>query len=503
MSKKIGGVVALVVLCALSLFLVNCGSSSDRPAGVLYVVTQGDNSLGNYVSTFAMDLNSGGLSLVNSNASACPTLATSTNPNPCGLPVDILLDSTGATAFVLDQGAPACPTCSPGENNPIPPAIYPYTVGSDGSLSAPGTAVNWTCISQSATPCSQTNAYPDTAMAMVRDATVQCGGTNPCFLFVIDVGQSPQPTTCPLLGTGVTNSTQATDFAGCPSISVFKMSSNTLTFVSQSSTYQSPFFLSKSPSALSAITYGSPAQEFLFVTSSYDLCTVSCLPSGGVAGPSTPNDNAVSVYVVYPDGTLHETANSPYAVAAVDPISVLAVNTNPVAQPKAGGLFVYVGNEDPNGGHLYPFEVCTAVDNTNCFQQQVDQNLMFPLRTCPDVSCDVPPSTAGQSPIAMVVDPTNKFLYAVAEGSSQVYGFTINAGGTLTALSPNPNLPTGSHPVSMAFHPTVNNTGQFLFTSNSGSTNISGFTLSTTSGVMNSLPSPTDTTTTPSGMAAR
>ena len=202
-------------------------------------------------------------------------------------------------------------------------------------------------------------------------------------------------------------------------------------------------------------------------------------------------------------GGLTEQPNSPYAVAAVNPISVLAVNTNPVGQ-NSGGVFVYVGNEDANGGHLYPFEVCTAVDNTNCTQQQVTQNLMFPLRTCPDVSCDVPPSTAGQSPIAMVVDPTNKFLYVTAWGSGQVYGFTINTGaGTLTALSPNPYLPTGTNPVSMALHPTVNNTGQFLYTSNQGSTNISGFTLSVTSGVMNALPSPTATLTPPSGMTAR
>ena len=493
MSKKLGGVVALAGLCALSLFLVNCGSSSDRPAGALYVLTQGSNSLGNYVSTFAMDLNSGGLSLVNSNASTCPTIATATNPDPCGLPVDILLDPTGATAFVLDQGAPPCPTCTPGDNNPTPPAIYPYTVGSDGSLSAPGTAVNWTCISQSVTPCSQTNAYPDTAMAMVRDAAGQ-------FLFVIDEGEFPQPTTCPLLGTGVTNSTQAAAFVGCPSISVFKMSSNALTFVSQSSTYQSPFFLSKSPSALSPIIFGS-SQEFLFVTSNYDLCTVSCLPPGGVPGPSAPNDNAVSVYTVSPTGTLTEQPNSPYAVAAVDPISVLAVNTNPAGQ-NSGGLFVYVGNED-SSGHLYPFEVCTVVDNANCTQQQVAQNLMFPLRTCPEISCEVPPSSVGQKPVAMVVDPTNNFLYVASEGSSQVFGFRINAGaGTLTALNPNPNLPTGSQPVSMALHPTVNNTGQFLYTSNSGSSNISGFTLSTTSGTMSSLPAVV-TPAAPSGMTAR
>jgi hypothetical protein len=484
MSKKIGGVVALVGLCALSLFLVNCGSSSSRPSGVLYVLTQGNNSVGNNVSTFAMDLNSGGLSLVNSNASTCPTPATGTNPNPCGLPVDILLDSTGAKAFVLDQGAPPCPACTPGENNPIPPAIYPYTVGSDGSLSAPGTAVNWTCTGTGVSNCS------DTATAMVLDAAGH--------LFVIDYGSSPTPgyptptaasPSCPHVPTG--------PYDVCPSISVFTMTSGTLTLANGS-----PFYLSKIPSALSAIAFTPPnsttPQELLFVTNNQDICSQNCV------APSPHNDNTASVYSVSSTGTLTEQPNSPYAVAAVNPISVLAVNTNLVTPPNSGGLFVYVGNEDPNGGHLYPFEVCTAIDPGNCTQQQIEQNLMFPLRTCPDVSCDVPPSSAGQSPIAMVVDPTNKFLYAVAKGSSQVFGFTIEPGsGKLTALSPSPNLPTGSHPVAMAFHPTVNNTGQFLYTSNSGSTNISGFTLSTTSGVMNALPSPTATTTTPSGMTAR
>jgi Lactonase, 7-bladed beta-propeller len=490
MSKKIGGVVALVGLCALSLFLVNCGSSSSRPSGVLYVLTQGNNSVGNNVSTFAMDLSSGALSLVNSNASTCPATATG-NPNPCGLPVDILLDSTGAKAFVLDQGAPPCPACSPTSNDPVAPAIYPYTVGSDGSLSAPGTAVTWSCPTANASPCN----YSDTGTAMVRDA----GGQ---FLFVIDHGSSPTP------GYPIANSpypscphVPSSDFGDvrfdvCPSISVFTMSSGTLTLAPGS-----PFYLSKIPSALSAIAFTPPnsttAQELLFVTNNQDICSQNCI------APSPHNDNTVSVYSVsltgstLPLGTLTEQSNSPYAVAAVNPISVLAVNTNP------GGLFVYVGNEDPNGGHLYPFEVCTAVDPTTCTQPQVDQHLMFPLRTCPDISCDVPPSSVGQSPIAMVVDPTNKFLYAVAEGSSQVFGFNINTAGTLSALSPNPSLPTGSHPVSMAFHPTVNNTGQFLYTSNSASSNITGFTLSTTSGVMNSLPSPTATPTTPSGMTAR
>ena len=174
MSKKIGGVVVLMGICALSVFLLNCGSSAFRPSEELYVLTQGSNGLGNNVASFGIDLESGTLTWINSNATTCPILATPTNTNPCGLPVDILLDPTGNVAFVLDQGAPACPSCTPATNYPFAPAIYPYTVTSYGSLSAPGAAVNWTCTNVPA-PCTG----EDTAVAMVRDAAGQ-------FLFVID-----------------------------------------------------------------------------------------------------------------------------------------------------------------------------------------------------------------------------------------------------------------------------------------------------------------------------
>jgi 6-phosphogluconolactonase (cycloisomerase 2 family) len=84
----------------------------------------------------------------------------------------------------------------------------------------------------------------------------------------------------------------------------------------------------------------------------------------------------------------------------------------------------------------------------------------------------------------MLVDPTNNFLYALSENSNQVFAFGI--GTTTGKLSPlqTPSQPTGTLPVSMALHPSVFNTGQYLYTANSASANITGFTLSTTSGVM-------------------
>ena len=125
------------------------------------------------------------------------------------------------------------------------------------------------------------------------------------------------------------------------------------------------------------------------------------------------------------------------------------------------------------------------------------------LQSCSQPPCNpVAPTAAGQNPTAMVLDPTDNFLYSISNGSNQVFGFKVNTTtGTLSAQSP-ATQPTGSQPVSIALHPSVNNTGQFLFVSNSNSDNVSAFSLNTTSGSM-SNPSTVVTPATPSGLAAR
>lgn len=467
MFKKIGLIVALVGVCALSLFLLNCGSSSSRPSGTLYVLTQGSNGIGNNVSSFAIDLNSGSLSLVNSNASTCPMAATSSNPQPCGLPLDILLDPTGATAFVLNQGTPCvvmADLCLPSTTNAVPPSIFTYTVGSDGSLSAPSSAgITWT--------------GADTAVAMQRDAAGQ-------FLFVIDQGVYSAQANCPM------NGSSDPGFAGCPSISVFSMQpgSTSLTLASGS-----PFYLSKIPTGVSPVTFtpsgatvcgSSTTAELLFVTGNHDLL-------------SQHVDNTLSVYCVSSAGVLAPQPGSPYTISAVDPVSVLAVNTNAAGQSTGGGVFVYVGSNGPTGS-VSPFEVCTVVGNLNCAQpQQISDSVVSPITNCQTTSCI---QSTGTDPEQMLVDPTNNFLYILAQGSNQVFSFRIGtSAGTLTALNP-PNQPTGSLPVAMAIHPSENNSGQFLYTSNAASSNITGFTLDPTTGAT-SNPITVTAPASPSGIA--
>ncbi|HLX86635.1 MAG TPA: beta-propeller fold lactonase family protein [Terriglobales bacterium] len=464
MLKKIGVVAALVCACVLSFFLLSCGSSSSRPSGLLYVLTEGINGIGTNITSYAIDLDSGSLSLINSNASTCQPIGAS-----CGAPLDIVLDPTVASAFVLNQGLPSLPAG---------PTIYPYNVNSDGSFSAPGTPVTW-------------SSNLDVAVAMKRDAAGQ-------FLFVIDQGASPTPgfpnpsqnnPSCPHTPTSPADT--------CPSISVFQMTpgSTSLTLAPGS-----PYYVSKMPTGLSAITYtpsGGTAQELLFVSNNQDVCTP--FPQNC---PKPHDDNTVSVYSVDSTGALTEQSASPYHVGGANPTTVTALN---VAQAGATTpvIFVYVGNNGPNGGDLNPFQLCTIVSQT-CSQTDVNAGLLDPLvEACPQPPCNnVPPSAAGQNPVSIVPDPTNNFIYSLAQGSNQVFGFKINTtSGVLTALSP-ANQPTGSQPVAMALHPSINNTGQFLYTSNSNSANITGFTLSPTSGAM-SNGATTTAPSTPTGMAAR
>jgi len=130
-----------------------------------------------------------------------------------------------------------------------------------------------------------------------------------------------------------------------------------------------------------------------------------------------------------------------------------------------------------------------------CLNSQVDNATLLPVNATP------PPAT-GEKPVAMVVDPTFNFLYVVCQLANQVWGYRITTTtGALTALAP-PNQPTGQEPVSLVMQPSVKAGGEYLFVSNLTSSNITGFTVNTSTGAMGSaitvLSNPE-----PSGMATQ
>jgi len=382
MSKKIRGVVAFVALCGLSFFLLNCGSTVNRSSGLLYVLIQGASD----ISSYSISLSSGNLSLINSNASTCANTS-------CGFPLDIILDPTGATALVLNQGT----FNPPPAGTPVAPSIYGYKVNSDGSL-ATGADV---------TPAGAFIAG-DLAVAMARDAAGK-------FLFVITQGITPAPTTC--------NAPPVP--AGCPQLYVFTMQpgSTTLSPASQRS-------LSRAPTGVAAIA-GPNSTLLLYLTSHTDLVT------------GRNDDNTLSEYSVDASGNLTEYTDPntglPYTTPG-NPSAVLAVTTSPIGG--TGGLFVFVSSAATNS--ISSYQVCTT-PSASCTAQDVTNFRVLPVGS---------PANAGSVPVAMVVDPLSQFLYVASENSSQVFGFRINASqGTLSPLSP-ANMGTGSQPVALAMHST-------------------------------------------------
>jgi len=182
-------------------------------------------------------------------------------------------------------------------------------------------------------------------------------------------------------------------------------------------------------------------------------------------------------------GNLTEMSGSPYTTAP-DPTVVQAVNTNGPGQT-IGGVFVYVGNQGSTSGSVNAFQVCTVVGSQgggqNCTQAN-DQ--LIPIGTA---------SGAGKNPAAMVVDPSNSFLYVASSGSNQVFAFKIATGtGQLSPLAPASEPSQGSTPVSLVMHPSSNISNEFLFVSNTssstGSGNIGIFSVGVTSGSLSTSP---------------
>ena len=453
MSKTTRGILAFLALCGLSFLLLNCGSTVNRSSGLLYVLIQGTNQ----ISSYAINLSSGNLSLINSNAATCASGST------CGLPLNISLDSTKATALVLNAGVYTSPNSNavpPVPESGIVPSIYGYTVNSDGSLASQG---DLTTKGTQTPPPPCDLPYPaatthgpfyecDLVVAMTRDP----GGK---FLFVVTAGNQ-----------GVVTGGPNADPLGFPNLPpllyVFatQAGSTTLTLTGNDCPppvapgTPCPFPLTRIPTGITAINDPN-GNILLYVTSSRDL----------KVGENV--DNTLSEYSVDGSGNLTEHVNSntgfPYTTPGT-PNTVLAVQTAPIGG--LSGLFVYVASATSNNVSAY--QLCT-VQNANCQASDVTTFKLLPVGS---------PSTVGSDPVAMVVDPTKAFLYVVSRNSNQVFGFRINATqGTLSALSP-ANLSTGLQPVALAMH----STGKFLFVSNNGSANLSSYVLNTTSGSMSS-----------------
>jgi 6-phosphogluconolactonase (cycloisomerase 2 family) len=92
-----------------------------------------------------------------------------------------------------------------------------------------------------------------------------------------------------------------------------------------------------------------------------------------------------------------------------------------------------------------------------------------------------PATTAGNDPVAMVVDPSNRFLFAPEQYDPDIAVFSIGAGG---ALSPATHYACGPGPVGVALRPPSNGQPGEIYVANSGDGTVWAFTYDSTSGAL-------------------
>jgi len=392
MSKKISGLFLLLAFLGLSLFLINCGSSSSRPAGVLYVISQGENNVG----SFAIDLGNGRLSLINNTATTCTTA-------PCGFPESIVLDPTGANAFVLNQGVP-------NNSPPIPPTIYAYNVKSDGSLSATGTPT------QVLLPNGDSAGM---SVAMTRDA----GGN---FLLVANQSSNTVSAFGTQPGSATLSSIGSVTVGSGPVAVAIDSSAKFFYVVNQTDNTVGEYDL-----ASGAQKVGSP-----YATGS--------VPNAVVAVTTTPTGGAGGLFVYVANGGSGSGANS----VSVFQVCTIA-NATCAVQDVTDATMIPVGT--PVSVGLNP--VAMTVDPTNNFLYVVNHgsSTVSAFRINPttgELSALNPSSVStGSSPVAITMHSSGKFLYVSNNASSNISGFDVST--TNGALSNATDVTSSAQPAGL------------------------------------------------------
>jgi 6-phosphogluconolactonase len=130
------------------------------------------------------------------------------------------------------------------------------------------------------------------------------------------------------------------------------------------------------------------------------------------------------------------------------------------------------------------------------------------LLSVPTTPSNPNPAPVEAAPGALAIAPNTKYVYVGNSGTDKVTAFTIEASGVLTLIpqtagTVNPVSVNGSDPAAIAI--TLN--GQFLYVANSGSNNVTAFSIGATGLVSLIVPSGANTNpistggTTPKGMA--
>jgi 6-phosphogluconolactonase (cycloisomerase 2 family) len=204
----------------------------------------------------------------------------------------------------------------------------------------------------------------------------------------------------------------------------------------------------------------------IWLTLAMSLLLTGC-PDGGAGGGN--GEGSVAPAIVY---TANETSNniSAFTVGTGGALTfVPSSGLNP--NPAPVGTSPRAVSVSSNGQFLY---VANSVsNNVTAFTIGAGGVLTLVPPTGPNPN----PVSVGTTPNGITVSPNGQFLYVANSGSNNVTAFTIGAGGVLTlvpATGPNPNpVPVGTTPNGIAVSPN----GQFLYVANSGTSDVTAFTI--------------------------
>lgn len=400
------------------------------------------------------------------------------NPTPGGGTSNALNFSVGTnpvpTASLLD------PSCAP-------VGAQAFTLWVNGSSFLPGSVVMW---NGSARPTTVTDSFnlsaqisaDDVAEAGTNVVTVfnppPGGGSSSTFNFTTATGSSPMSIAIDSKGKFAYVADQ-----GCPDtfngrVSMFTIDSTTGALTSIGTPIDSGDFGGQSVAV-------DPSGKFVYVANwgeGDSVGSVSAYDINSATGALTSAGNIAPLGTVPGPGSV-----APWSVA-VHP----------------SGKFVYVADEgglSPTSVSVYPIDptngtltltavipvvgraVSVAVDPTGKFLYAADQSdppgspgniSMFTVNGFTSVGT----VATGTDPASVVVDPTGKFLYAANSGSNNVSMYTIDSTtGALTSIG---LVAAGASPIAVAVDPT----GKFAYVADSTSNDVSMYTIDTTTGAL-------------------
>jgi 6-phosphogluconolactonase (cycloisomerase 2 family) len=162
------------------------------------------------------------------------------------------------------------------------------------------------------------------------------------------------------------------------------------------------------------------------------------------------------------------------------------------------GGFLYVTNSGANSNSVSAFAICNQVVTTCSSPNHPDGTLTAVFGS---------PFSSGLGPVAIVIEPTGKFLFVADQQSDEISEFRISKGTGVLAANSQTTISTGANPSWLAFRAgtsTISATSgmlNFLYVANLGASTISVFSFDSTVGVLGQVNAPVTTGGQPSAIA--